>query len=298
MFDTHLHLASDDEEAYPRRPSHIGSSEWWRRPGFDAQGVSSMMGATGVRRGVAVQAVGLYGYDNRYVIDAARAHPESFTAVVAVDPDAADAVEQIGALGDGAAAPAGVVGVRFFGFTATSTWVGTPRADEILAEAARCGLTAVITVFVQHLPSLTPAIESAGGVVALDHCSFPSFAAGRIRGAEELFALADLHNVHLKVASGNFVSASEDGGDPAAMLEQLAEAFGPDRLVWGSDYPQVAQSGYGDLVQLARRASRNFGEVERAAFFDGNAERLFGPSSRSSSRSSGSTRSGGASPPE
>lgn len=275
MFDTHLHLAGDDEQVYPRRPGQIGASEWWRQPGFDADAVLGTLEEAGVGRGVAVQPVGLYGYDNRYAVDAARAHPGSLTAVVAVDPDDPSAIDQIGAFG-APGSPAEVTGVRFFGFLPSSTWVGTSRAGEVLAASADSGLTAVLTVFLAQLATLAPALAAAQGPVALDHCSFPATSGGRIEGAAELFALCDLEHVHLKVASGNLLAAEADGGDPAAMLDQLAEAFGPRRLLWGSDYPQVAQSDYRSLVALGRRASRNFSEADRSAFFDANAERLFG----------------------
>lgn len=274
MFDSHLHLASDDASTYPRRPSHIGSSEWWRQGGYDADAVIATLAGSGVGRGVAVQAVGLYGYDNRYVVDAARQHPGSLSAVVAVDPDEPDALEQIRTLATGAPS-SGVVGVRFFGFRPTDTWVGTPRAEAVLAETAACGLTAVLTVFLPQLASLAPALAATRGPIALDHCAFPSLERGRIVGGDELFALVALDHVHLKVASGNLLAASTDG-DPAAMVDQLAEAFGPDRLVWGSDYPQVEHSSYGELVELGRRASRNLSEAGRTAFFDGTAERIFG----------------------
>src|SRR5262249_13561479 len=83
--------------------------------------------------------------------------------------------------------------------------------------------------------------------------------------------LADLPALHLKVTSRNL----EEADDPAAFLESLVAAFGPERLAWGSDHPQHSSLTYPDMVGLARRAARNLAPPEQAAFLDGTGRRLW-----------------------
>jgi L-fuconolactonase len=267
--DTHLHAASDDVAGYPRTPGDFGRA-WWQRGGLDVASVLSTLHAAGIARGVIVQPVGLYGYDNRYVVDAVGRHPGQLSAVIAVDPAAPDAAGTIARL----AASAAVVGVRLFAVGGADDWVATDRAGAAF-EAARAGdLTVVLTVFGRHLGPLRPVIEAFGDVpVALDHCAFPTFAGSAVAEGDPLLDLAGLPNLFLKVSSHLLLDA-ERGGDPADLVDQLAAGFGADRLLWGSDYPQRTDD-YTDLVAVAGRAGRRLTGPERARFMGGNAAALF-----------------------
>ena len=62
-------------------------------------------------------------------------------------------------------------------------------------------------------------------------------------------------------------------------LGEALSAFGPQRLLWGSDFPLVcAREGYANALQLCWSEFNACSETERAAIFGGVADRLFPPS--------------------
>ncbi len=269
--DTHIHVASDDETRFPKSPTGIGS-DWFVRGGFDAEAVLEALGRHGVQQLVAVQAAGVYGDDNRYVLDVAARHPVATRAVIAVDLDRPGAGEAIGTL----ARRPGVAGVRCMAVRPGSAWVGTPRAEAAFVAARSAGLVVVLTVFSSQLPALRGLLERFGDVpVVLDHCGFCQMEGGRPAGTDPLASLADLDQVHVKVTSHNLVHlASAD--ERRVFGSWLAATFGTNRLVWGSDFPQTAPEHYEELLALADEATPELGPAERRAVMGGNGRRVFG----------------------
>jgi predicted TIM-barrel fold metal-dependent hydrolase len=102
--------------------------------------------------------------------------------------------------------------------------------------------------------------------VAIDHCGFVDFGGD----VSPLLDLAELPAVHVKVSS----HVLHPLPDPAATVALLAGAFGAERLIWGSDYPQT-EGSYGSMVELARTAASGLDEAGRAQFLGGTARRLW-----------------------
>jgi len=73
------------------------------------------------------------------------------------------------------------------------------------------------------------------------------------RGLGELLASADVPNIQVKVAGLHYCT---DRGwnhslpDVLAAFERIREAYGPERLYWGSDFPGV--EAFHDLPSGAR----------------------------------------------
>lgn len=269
--DAHVHVASDDEARFPRHPTGL-ASDWWKRGGYEVDAVLSTLAGAGVTQMVAVQAAGAYGDDNRYVIDVAMDHPESVRSVVVVDPDEPGAAGVVTNL----AARPGVAGVRYMAVQPTATWVGTERAEGAFESAGRAGLTVVLTVFSTQIPALRPVMDRFPEVpIVFDHCAFPSLEGSVIGRDDPLLGLVDLPQVAVKVTSHNLAPLARAGG-ARPLVEQLAEAFGTERILWGSDYPQTAHDTYAGLVDLATTAFAGLTPAEQAAVLGDNTRRLFG----------------------
>ena len=62
-----------------------------------------------------------------------------------------------------------------------------------------------------------------------------------------------------------------------SILTMAYEAFGPERLMWGSDYPPVSgREGYANALRLTLAEFEAKPEEERRAIFGGVAMRLYG----------------------
>ena len=59
-------------------------------------------------------------------------------------------------------------------------------------------------------------------------------------------------------------------------MDHLLAAFGPQRLMWGSDWPVLNLAGnYRDWLSIAERFLRRLGDAEQADILGGNAARFY-----------------------
>jgi L-fuconolactonase len=270
IVDTHVHVVAADQERYPLRPTGV-TLDWFRTAPATVEDVLALMSAAGVDRAVLVQPMSAYGFDNRYVVDSARRHPDRVAGVVILDT-ADDAGGELRAM-----ARDGVSGVRMFAIAnPTLSRVDDPTAQPVWDVAGELALPVIVTILADQLPALRSMLERFPDVtVALDHCGFPDLSGGPpYEKAAGLFGLATLPNVCLKV-SCHLLEQAEAAGDPRDLVDQLAGAFGADRLLWGSDYPQTHDRPYRALVDLGREACSRLSPAEQRRFLGENALRLW-----------------------
>jgi L-fuconolactonase len=115
--------------------------------------------------------------------------------------------------------------------------------------------------------------------LVLDHCGKPAIRTGAMEPwRAHVRALADLPHLWCKL-SGLLTEAGE--GWTEERLEpyaaHVAECFGPDRLLYGSDWPVLTLAGrYRDWYQFTRRLTRAWTEEEQRRFFHDNARECYG----------------------
>lgn len=267
IIDTHVHVVSDDTARYPRQINASATRRWWAGVACDTPALLRAMDAHGVAAALAVQAVGVYAYDNSYLLDEVASGSRPVAAVAAVDVDAGGAAEEITRL----SAVAGVVGVRLFAVSPGSSWVHTGKADEAFDAATRSGLPVVLTVFEQQLPPLAPSIARYPTLpIVLDHCAFPTLDGARIHRDSPLLEMATAPNVTVKVSSHLLLAVTPPDA-PSALIDELLSGFGPDRVMWGSDWPQTPLPDYGAHLQLAQGALAHLEQDVRLRVMGRNA---------------------------
>lgn len=115
--------------------------------------------------------------------------------------------------------------------------------------------------------------------LVLDHLGKPDIARGAAHWARQIAPLAALPHVACKL-SGLVTEAPGFRWSPALLrpfIEAALEAFGPDRLLAGSDWPVCLLAGeYADVTDLCEQALTALSDAERAAILGGNACRLYG----------------------
>ncbi|GGV20912.1 amidohydrolase [Streptomyces filipinensis] len=166
---------------------------------------------------------------------------------------------------------------------------GEPDPGWLLREDVRRGLAAVaaaglvydLVVLPHQLPACAQAAASLPHLVfALDHLGKPPIAAGvREPWARDLRALAALPNTVAKL-SGLVTEAdpaSWTTADLRPYTDTALEAFGPDRLMFGSDWPVCTPAAtYADVHAAAAELTSGLGEAERRAVFGGTATAVYG----------------------
>ena len=143
------------------------------------------------------------------------------------------------------------------------------------------GLTYDLLVYPQQLPA---AIEIARLLpeqpFVLDHLAKPQIKAGDIEEwRRDIRALAGRPNVCCKV-SGLVTEAAWkrwQRADFAPYLEAVLEAFGPERLMFGSDWPVCLLSAeYREVVGIVEDLFARLTPGERGAVWGGTAARFYG----------------------
>ena len=114
----------------------------------------------------------------------------------------------------------------------------------------------------------------------LDHCGKPAIRNDAFAPwADDLARLANFGNVHCKL-SGLLTEARPDQCHAAGIAPYARHAmscFGPDRLIYGSDWPVVTAAGIEPQWRaLAETFTSSWTRAERQAFFHDNAVRFYG----------------------
>ncbi|WP_407563871.1 amidohydrolase family protein [Streptomyces sp. 184] len=161
-------------------------------------------------------------------------------------------------------------------------WLVRPDVLRALGLAGEAGLVYDLLVTPRELPAAIAAARAVPHTrFVLDHAGKPRIAAGEWQPWADLVAeLARLPNVSCKV-SGLVTQADWENWRPADVLpyaRHVIDAFGPGRILFGSDWPVCTlAAGYGRVVELAEEAVADLTAAEREAFFGGNARRVYVP---------------------
>jgi L-fuconolactonase len=214
------------------------------------------------------------------LLSLAVAEPTVAGVVGWVDLTAPDVPTRLAALG---AQPGGesLVGIRHqVQEEPDPRWLG--RADVRRGLAAVADANLVYDLLVRP-PQLPAAVETVAALpelrFVLDHAGKPDIAHGGIDPWRAHVAeLGALPNVAVKL-SGLVTEA-----DPDWTVDQLRpyagvlfDAFGADRIMFGSDWPVCLLAGtYDDWAQAAEQLTAELSDDERAAVFGGTAAHWYG----------------------
>jgi L-fuconolactonase len=183
-----------------------------------------------------------------------------------------------------------LVGIRHpLLFEPDPEWLARPEVLAGLAAVAAAGLTFDLVVTPQQLPAAIAAAASLPELTfVLDHLGNPEVA----RLVDEQWAasvrdLAALPNTACKLsgilgvpAAGSPGLAGHTAAGVALMrpyYEVALNAFRPDRMMYGSDWPvSTLTSRYEHLIGAARVLTAGLSTAERTAIFSGTARRIYG----------------------
>lgn len=158
-------------------------------------------------------------------------------------------------------------------------WLVRPELAPAFHALLAASLVFDALVLPRHLPRLLSVADRYPGLtIVIDHGAKPHIRQGRLDPwADDMAALARRPNVVCKLSG----LANEAGpGWTVAQLEHyvrhLVDVFGPDRLLWGSDWPVVELAGsYDAWMDASEQLLAPLSPAMRAAVFGGNAARIY-----------------------
>jgi len=245
LVDSHVHVWKNDPK-YPWAPGLA------RAPEEDAtvERLLDVMTHHGTEKTVLVQVI-YYTWDNRYTADCLKRHPDRFEAVCRVDPESPSAADDLSCWVE----EHGFRGVRLSpGVGPEGDWFISPDLHPLWQRAQDLRVPVCILTHLDRLPDLEKLVQRFGEVpVCVDHMAFPP-----VDGPEELpklLNLAKYPTVYVKV-SGTWAVSKEPYPyrDTHEIVHRVYDAFGPKRLMWGTDWPLVENKcGYTGALDLPRR---------------------------------------------
>lgn len=263
--DAHVHVIDPNRYAY--------ASEGGYRPGPHETGPADALGAELKRHGLAGALLvqpSCYGTDNRAMLDVVAGDRARFRAIAVVDPEATRGELH-------AFSAAGVVGIRLNAVNGGPEAV--TEAGPLLGHAADLGWAIELQCAARDLPALAGPVLDCGATLVLDHLGYPAPGDGlEDVGFQEVLRLAGHARVHVKL-SGSFRLSREPWphSDLGPFVSAILDTYGPERCVWGSDWPFIGveqRPSYAETLGLLSRWLPR-GEDRRTVLVE-TPRRLFG----------------------
>ncbi|HVX44191.1 MAG TPA: amidohydrolase family protein [Mycobacteriales bacterium] len=159
-------------------------------------------------------------------------------------------------------------------------WLARPDVLRGLAEVAKAGLVYDLLTLPHQLPAALRSVVSVPECrFVLDHLSKPPIASGDLEPwATRIHALAAEPNVVCKL-SGMVTEASPKWtvAELRPYADIVLDAFGPERVMFGSDWPVCTLAGsYEQVVEAAEELTAGLSAAEREQVFGGTAQRVYG----------------------
>jgi L-fuconolactonase len=197
--------------------------------------LAPQLARAGVGSTIAVQAAPTVA-ETRYLLQLAREHSFISGVVGWVDFEAANAAEAIGEL----AGDVNLVGLRpMIQDIPDVDWMLRQELDPAFEAMIDHGLVFDALVKPRHLPALRELTARYPDlVVVLDHAAKPPIATGNLDAwKREITALARASQAVCKISGLVTEAGKADAPTFVECVDHVLEAFGPKRLMWGSDWP-------------------------------------------------------------
>lgn len=244
IIDSHVHVWKQDAR-FP------WARETAKPPAKDAtpETLLGFMRANGVSRTVIIQVI-YYRWDNSYLAHVLKQYPTYFRGVARVNPEDHVAPDHLSRLVE----QQGFRGVRLSpAGDGSGDWIRGPLMPPLWKRCRDLRIPMTILAPVTRMPDVAPLVERHPDLtVVIDH-----MADSPLDQPEELLKLIALQRyprVFVKIS--HIWSLSKQlypYPDSQDQVKRLYDAFGPKRLMWGTDWPMCENHcSYGQALALYR----------------------------------------------
>ncbi len=267
IIDSHAHIWKHDRRfPWARETTHPPAKD------ATAEALLEQMRASGVSGAVLVQ-VAHYRWDNRYVAAAMKEYPGVFHGVARVDPEDPAAPDELARLVE----EEGFTGLRVVPpGDARGDWIRGPLVEPLFSRCRDLNIAMTVLAPAERMPDVARAIDRFPDLdVVIDHMA--DCPPDRPDALKHLIALKRYPCVSIKVSHTWSLSRQPyPYPDSQAQVKRLYDAFGPKRLMWGSDWPLVeAYCGYGGALRMVRDEMPFLNPEDKRWMLSGNIQRVF-----------------------
>jgi predicted TIM-barrel fold metal-dependent hydrolase len=267
IIDPHVHVWKHD----PAYPFAAGANV----PARDAapETLLALMKANGVERTVLIQVIH-YRYDNSYIASVLKQHPGIFQGVARVDPLDPAAPDHLAKLTE-----QGFRGVRISpSGNASGDWFHGPLMPPLWKRCHELKVPMTVLAPITRMPEAGLLLERTPDLtVVIDHMA--DCPLDQPAELEKLIALKRYPNVFVKISHTWSLSRQPyPWTDSQAHVKRLHEAFGPQRLMWATDWPIVentAGASYEKALTVVRDEMKFLNAEDKSWMLSKTIERVW-----------------------
>ena len=267
IIDTHTHVVSSDKVKHPLDP---GAQGWSTEVSNDVEDLIAEMDKAGVECATLVQPNATYGLDNIYQCDSAKLYAPRTVSVGILDPAASNAADKLSYWVN----EHGMLGVRL----QSQAEPDDPSCDAIWQRAEELGVP--ISIGGGGQPDKVNRMRNVASrhpnvMFAPDHFAGWSGSDDKPTMTAALEEMAKLPNAHLRVSSTSLGPYIDLNDAEKELFQQVINAFTPQRIMWGSNFPSSREGGYAGQLQIAATALDWLSEDDRGWIMGGSAHKLW-----------------------
>jgi L-fuconolactonase len=265
IIDPHVHVWKHD----PQFPFAAGANV----PARDAapETLLDLMKTNGVSKTVIIQVIH-YKYDNRFLASVLKRYPGTFQGVCRVDPldpAAPDHLSQHTA--------EGFHGVRISpAANASGDWFDGPLMPPLWKRCADLKVPMTVLAPIGRMPGVAAQLEKLPDLtVVIDHMA--DCPVDQPAELEKLIALQRYPNVFVKISHTWSLSKQPYPWlDSQENVKRLHQAFGPQRLMWATDWPIIeGVSTYDKALKVVRDEMKFLNDEDREWMLSRTIERVW-----------------------
>lgn len=265
VIDSHLHVWQADSD-YPN-PSVTTVSPVCDVP---IELLIEYMDELAIERAVLVQPMFPHE-DNSYVVDCCQRLPARLAVVCVVDPNVPGADQRLRSWHE-----RGCRGLRLRPRMASEeSCFGDSSTFPLWATASDLGMVVSVLANTQHVATIKALADRfPDATLVVDHLAHPNLSCA---DRQPLMELAACPNVVMKISGFPYFAVEPyPYVDCRPLTEAIYAEFGPQRMMWGSDFPHILlQSGYLRSVRLLERLLPDLNAEDLATIRYHNAKRLY-----------------------
>ncbi len=264
--DPHVHVWKHDPQFPFAREAHP--------PGRDAapETLLDLMKANGVAKTVIIQVIH-YRYDNSFLASVLKRYPDKFQGVCRVDPLNAAAPDHLSQLTE-----QGFRGVRLSpGAGEGGDWIRGPLMLPLWKRCEQLRVPMTILAPVDRMPEIGALIEHCPDLtVVIDHMA--DCPVDRPAELDKLIALRRYPKVFVKISHTWSLSKQPYPWlDAQEHVRRLHATFGPERLMWATDWPIIENSNaqYDQALRVVRDDMKFLSADDKAWMLSKTIERVW-----------------------
>lgn len=265
ILDPHVHVWKHDP-AFPFAPGQ-------NVPARDAapETLLGLMKENGVAKTVLIQVIH-YRYDNRYLAHVLQQYPQYFQGVCRVDPLDPAAPDHLAQLTE-----QGFRGVRLSpGHGPSGDWIAGPLMPPLWKRCGELKVPMTVLAPIGRMPQVGQLMEKFPDLtLVIDHMA--DCPVDQPQELEKLIALKRYPNVFVKVSHTWSLSHQPYPWlDAQELVKRLHATFGPERLMWATDWPIIeAVAKYHQALTVVRDDMKFLNEDDKRWMLSKTIERVW-----------------------